>query len=599
MGTIHVDRFYKKGDPSVCYDIPYAGDLFKNTPTSGSSEAVYDNELNGYVINVTPGIQADPAGLLFSNFLKSLGDLKVSDHNVFELEGADGGSIKFGNTIYSTPLLNVLKRSDSIHNTYSVSLYALSGNIIFQMVNGSFEGAYNGMPNRPKNWQSGWTFSTTLSGFFINRESIFNTLKAFVGEDETVTKKDGITDNMYYSLESFTIDGDNISGGSSGLMVYVETPPPYVQHRKYTQAQLDKFLNGVKHDDVEVDDGRGDGGTGDGSGGDEGTGKGVIPDGDDISEPDLPSKNIIGTGLLHAYVLSNDNLKKFAEWLWTDDIISYLSKLFTSNPLDSIISASLLPYTPTTLGTTSVVVGGVSCGTITDAPNVSEQFQTFTFNYDGLSDPIWGSEMDFSKGVKVELYIPFVGVVPLDTNEVVYTHLTLKYIIDNITGQGIVVLSSQKTDVTWDDARKKVVIGTWSFNCKSTVTLTRQDLSSMISGGIGTLTSLVSGNVSGAIGTIMSSRPQVEKSGSMTTSTAYLNGRKPFIIYTFSKVVIPTGLYSKTGRPQYATKKLSECSGFVRCKDPRMTFESESGLQFPTQDEIDEIYRLLEEGVVI
>lgn len=599
MGTINVDRFYKKGDTSVFYDIPYAGDSFKNLPTIGSSEAIYDEVSGRYSISVSSGIQADPLGVKFTEFLNQFGELKP-ENNVFELEGVDGGSVKIDGKSHTTPFINVLKRHTDLTGStiYSVDFYALGGKILFEMINGQYEGSQTNMPNPPKNRENNWTYAVTFNGFYINRKSIFDVLKAFVGENESVTQKAGITDNMFTSIETFTVSGDNVSGG--GQMVYTETTAlPYVQHRKYTQAQLDNFLNGVKHDDVEVDDGRGDGGTGDDSGGDEGTGKGVIPDGDDISEPDLPSKNIIGTGLLHAYVLSNDNLKKFAEWLWTDDIISYLSKLFTSNPLDSIISASLLPYTPTTMGSTSVVVGGVACVTITDAPNVSEQFQTFTFNYDGLSDPIWGSEMDFSRGVKVELYIPFVGVVPLDTNEVVYTHLTLKYIIDNITGQGIVVLSSQKTDATWDNARKKVVIGTWSFNCKSTVTLTRQDLSSMISGGIGTLTSLIAGNVGGAIGTIMSSRPQVEKSGSMTTSTAYLNGRKPFIIYTFSKVVIPTGLYSKTGRPQYATKKLSECSGFVRCKDPRMTFESESGLQFPTQEEIEEIYRLLEEGVVI
>ena len=259
----------------------------------------------------------------------------------------------------------------------------------------------------------------------------------------------------------------------------------------------------------------------------------------------------------------------------------------------------MLPYTPSTSVTgTSIILGGKACTEVTDALLINEQFSTFEFTYDGLSEPVWGNALDFEKGVKIELYIPFVGIVPLEVNSVIYTKLSLKYIIDCFSGQGIVYLVSKKSDSTWDGDRKKCLLGQWTFNCKSTLPLTRNDISSIISGAIGGITSIATGNIGGAVSATMSARPSVQRSGDVATSTAYMSKRTPYIIYTMSKAIIPKGSYGKIGRPQYAIKTLGDCDGFIQCKNPRMSFTGGDG-QSPTDEEIKEIYSLLEEGVVV
>ena len=65
-----------------------------------------------------------------------------------------------------------------------------------------------------------------------------------------------------------------------------------------------------------------------------------------------------------------------------------------------------------------------------------------------------------------------------------------------------------------------------------------------------------------------------------------------------SKAVIPKGAYGKKGRPQYAVKKVGDCDGFIQCENPRLSFNGGDG-QFPTDEEIKEIYNLLKEGVVV
>ena len=318
-----------------------------------------------------------------------------------------------------------------------------------------------------------------------------------------------------------------------------------------------------------------------------------MPKGDNIDLPTVPTKNIIGNGLIHAYKLADSELKNLSEWLWQDDIIKYLSSLFSNNPLDCIINTILLPFTPITGGSENITIGGKTSDV--SAERVVGQFKQFDFNYDGLKSHLWGSALDYERGLKCTLYVPFVGQVSISTNLCAYTHLTLRYIIDVISGQGVVALLSSKTSATWDNDRNDIVVDTWSFNCASTVPLVRRDISGLISGAIGATASIASGNVLGVASSVMQARPSVQKSGQYNTNSGYMGSRRPYITYEFSKAVIPTNLYNIDGRPQYASVKLSSSKGFTKCEKPQIDFKNSK----PTYNEINEIYNMLEEGVIV
>ena len=278
--------------------------------------------------------------------------------------------------------------------------------------------------------------------------------------------------------------------------------------------------------------------------------------------------------------------------LENDDILKYLTSLFSNNPLECIINTNLLPFTPTSSGSENIIVGG-KISTATGA-KLSTQYMSFNFNYDGLQSHLWGSALDYERGLKCTLYVPFVGQVNISTNLCAYTHLTLRYIIDVISGQGVVALLSSKTSATWDNDRNDIVVDTWSFNCASTIPLMRRDISGLISGAIGATSSLASGNVLGATSSAMQARPSVQKSGQYNTNSGYMGCRRPYITYEFSKAVIPTNLYNIDGRPQYASIKLSTSKGFTKCEKPQITFTNT-----PTEKEKTEIYNMLEEGVIV
>ena len=600
-----VERFYKRGDKSVYYDIPYADDDY--IPYTEGSPLVTKSYPNYVLSTGASGTKSTPEGMKLSDFLSQfktdMSTVSTKDY-VFPLEGTNGGSVTIDGVRYDTPVISIRHTDEHEWLVGFDYGYDVGYSIVY---NSGYSGSTSGNTYEvvfkpyifPSDLPDKTIYNITCETYLITRRSITDTVKR-IGENNG-----NITDNDFYFRMNYLDCGMNVTsddGTVSGTASYYSRCGDYIaggshfsSYYTLNKNRADNILNGMTYDNIDKDD---DDGTYDNDGGDGGTGTGNIPSGEDIDEPDLPGKNGASTGLLRGYVLTQAQTTTFSSWLWTADVMDYISKLFTSNPLDSIITFSMLPYTPHTGTSTNIVVGGKACTDVSDALLIDEQFNTFEFTYNGLAEPVWGNALDYEKGVKIELFIPFVGIVPLDVNSVIYTKLSLKYIVDCFSGQGIVYLVSEKTASTWDDERKKCLLGQWTFNCKSTLPLTRNDISSIISGAIGGITSLATGNIGGVASAVMSARPSVQRSGDVATSTAYMGKRTPYIIYTMSKAVIPKGEYGKKGRPQYAVKKVGDCEGFIQCENPRLSFTGGDG-QSPTDEEIKEIYSLLEEGVVI
>ena len=605
----YVDIFYDRKNPKIEYKIPFASDKGINKCTNGSAklENAHDDVLHQdfYTIVSTYGIESNPKGMPLKEFLKPFGGI---DHFInayekltspfdtyrefFELKGLDGGVYQG----HKTPCIDIEVKYDYYDGDSSnptiislqmyINFFALGKKINMQYKISPLYFFY-GWPIDYRGAKTDW--STDLDTYVLYRNSIIEYMNKYINTTSTGNVEYGKSYGYIVYKSSYIGSEFDIRG--NGEYIYGECAEWYDVYDRYTQNDVTDFEKNVPHDTIENEP---DSDTQDRGGGSDGTGTGKPPTGDNISLPDIPSKNIVGTGLLHAYVLSNEQISAFSEWLWQDNIMDYLSKLFSTNPLDSIISTSLMPYTPTTSGTSAIKLGSQVCGTVTNALQVTSQFQKFDFTYSGLSAHMWGNALDYSQGTTIYLYVPFVGLVPLDTNKAVFTKLTLRYIIDNITGQGVVSLLSEKNSANFDTGRNSIVLDSWSFNCKSTIALTRQDMSSIISSAMSGITSLMSGNVVGVANSIANARPNSERNGTFNTSSAYMGMRRPYIVYSFSKAVIPSGGYSYIGRPQYSVKKVSTCSGFIKCKSPNITFTNT-----PTENEKTEIYNMLEQGVIV
>lgn len=589
---IYYDIFYDRNNPKKAYKIPYAGDYFENAPTLGKTDLKRVGETDNVYTYVTDyGVDSVPKGIECTKFFKQFGS-DTYNNTIILLSGLDGGYDYDARV--ATPYIRINRQhstSDWGKNVYrsTFDFVALGGKFRFQIYT-IWDGikAATSLPTL-SNVNLG-DFKEDVMSYILMPNSIRDMLEHYVDiTNDTTHVNDGyIYQSSYYVVESqyYTGTAYSIANGSAYISGYGGVN---VYTKKYTKSEVDDFINHVKNDTAEVDS---DNNTHDTSGGNDGEGDGNVPSGDKIGLPDIPSKNIVGTGLLHGYVVSDSELHNLSDWLWQDDIIKYLSSLFSNNPLECIINTNLLPFTPTSSGSENIIIGGKT-STATGA-KLSSQYMSFNFNYNGLTTHLWGSALDYERGLKCTLYVPFVGQVNISTNLCAYTHLTLRYIIDVISGQGIVALLSSKSSATWDNDRNDIVVDTWSFNCASTVPLVRRDISGLISGAIGVTASIASGNVLGVASSVMGARPSVQKSGQYNTNSGYMGGRRPYITYEFSKAVIPSNLYTASGRPQYDAVKLSTSKGFTKCENPQITFTST-----PTEKEKTEIYNMLEQGVIV
>lgn len=388
------------------------------------------------------------------------------------------------------------------------------------------------------------------------------------------------------------------------------------------------------------------------------SGPGDTPPGtfDDISDPipdsSLPSISAANTGFTRIYNPTLSQVQDLARYLWTDDSVlqTIWNKLkqFFEDPMQAIIGFNLVPcavpnggtedftlmYIPTgvnmTVAATQFV--DVDCGTV--------QLERY-----------YGSALDQSPYTKVSCFLPYIGTVQLDTDEVMGTTLQVKYRIDIVSGSCVAKILVDGS-----------VIYQYSGHCAINIPISSADFSSYVSALI-SVASLAVGAASGAVaglpitqsaaaqqtgqtltttktitntvrnpatgrqvtsgtrtvtttqevpqshtkaafdflspaniantaGEIMTSKPNVEHSGSFSGNSGYLGVRRPFLIIERPRMCLPAQYQKFNGYPAMISMQLSACKGYTRIQQIQLT-----GLS-ATNPEQDEILGLLKSGVI-
>ena len=323
----YVDIFYDRKNPKIEYKIPFASDKGINECTKGYAtlKNAHDDVLNQdfYTIVSTYGIEAQPQGMPLKEFLKPFGGI---DHfvdgyekltnpfenysEVFELKGVDGGKYNGHNT----PYIEINVQYDMYDGVSSnptmisvqmyINFYALGKKIRMRYKISPFHFFY-GSAIDGRGHNTDW--STQLDTYILYRNSIIEYMNKHINTDYRGDVEYG---NSYgYIVYKSTYVGTEYDIRGEGEYIYGECAEWYTVNDGYNKDDVTKFEKNVPHDKIETEH---DSGTQDRGGGSDGTGTGKPPTGDNISLPDIPSKNIVGTGLLHAYVLSNEQISAFS-----------------------------------------------------------------------------------------------------------------------------------------------------------------------------------------------------------------------------------------------------------------------------------------------
>ena len=313
----------------------------------------------------------------------------------------------------------------------------------------------------------------------------------------------------------------------------------------------------------------------------------------DTPIPIIPATGVQGTGFVALYNPTQSQLSAFSQYLWSNDFIENFKKLF-SNPMDAIIGLHLIYATPSRGDVAEIVCGYSHSGVMSNTVNN----QYIEIDCGGIKvNRYFGNVLDYAPYTKLQVYLPFVGIVDLDTNEIMNGTLNIKYRIDVLTGSCLARLKIKRGDY-------KAELYNFAGNCAVQLPISGGSYSGIIANAIGVAGSLGATIATGGamapvlVGSVVSSavnsRTNVSHSGSLGSNAGALGIMKPYLIITRPKPAEANNFNEFYGRPSNKKVRLSSCSGYTRIKDVHIEKISSA-----TDDELNEIESLLKDGVII
>ena len=317
--------------------------------------------------------------------------------------------------------------------------------------------------------------------------------------------------------------------------------------------------------------------------------------------PPLPVIPPIGgdAGLLHVYNPTSEQINEFGRWLWTTfsgDLLDTLAKLF-NNPMDAVIGLHELYCTPSTGSSTTIKAGFLDSGVTSRL--VSSRYAEI--NCGAITVPeYWGNYLDYAPYTKVYCYLPFIGIVELNTDDIIGHGVQILYKVDSYNGSCIAMIITAKTPDS------EGTIYQFSGNCAVEVPITSGMKSALQSALIGVATCAVGAMGAGLAGVAvteagivggakrgLNSKNTVAHSGSFGSSYGAMGIKKPYIIVKRPVQKKVYGYNKEYGYPAHQMVTVGSCSGYLRARE----FEVKSTTA--TEEEKKRIEILLKEGVYV
>ena len=312
--------------------------------------------------------------------------------------------------------------------------------------------------------------------------------------------------------------------------------------------------------------------------------------GDAVDFPSMPSLSAVDANLITLYNPSLSDIRSLGSYLWSNNIADIFNKLF-ADPMDAILGLSIVPCSVPHAGNRQVYVGNV--GTGVSMPVVTSQYVEIDCGSLNISE-FFGSYLDYSPHTKIEIYLPYIGVRALDANECMGKTIAVKYHVDILSGACCAYIKCGSS-----------VLYHFIGQCSASIPINSQDFTSVINGILGIAgaigTTVATGGASApmAVSTLASTAinggltPNIEKSGSVSGMGGFFGIQYPYLIITTPKQCLPERQNSFLGYPSFVTTTLETLSGFTQIEEIHLE-------NVPaTNDELDEIYRLLKEGVLL
>lgn len=361
--------------------------------------------------------------------------------------------------------------------------------------------------------------------------------------------------------------------------------------------------------------------------------------------PDVPFPSIVpqgsdtpvtsgSPGFIQVYNPTPSEFIAFGRWLWVTYADATIDKIW-NNPFDGVIGAHELYATPSKDGYSTIRSGFLDSG----ISSIIVRQRYTQINCGSIVIPeYWGNYLDYSPYSQAYIYLPFIGIMAVDVDDIVGHAVNVLYHVDSYTGSCIAQITCARTGYSntlyqfsgdcsveipmaggSQAAIKAAMIGANAYQNAANISAGMSLLGGIGSGLASGIGSALGGNPIGgiahgigqAIGGITSAVSQraygeaqhtaamvsqkstVQHSGSFGASHGAMGIKKPYIFIRrpIQKVV---NNYNKLyGYPAHKMVVIGDCTGYLRCREANV----QSSLA--TEEEKSLIEQLLKSGVYV
>lgn len=290
-----------------------------------------------------------------------------------------------------------------------------------------------------------------------------------------------------------------------------------------------------------------------------------------------------GIGVLTStFHMTKERLVQLGQFLWGASIFDEFS-LINNNPIENIISCKAIPYAIS--GTTQeITLGNVKTGV--NGEKISQNFSKQTIGSVAIAEH-YKNFLDYAPYTNVIIYLPYIGFKELDTSLVMGKTLRIEYTLDVITGGCL-------SQIYVGKIRLYEFTGNIGVDISITASNRAQVESAYINAGVGVVSSAMSGNVTGAVNSIIgaaTSQYHYSGTGNPSPSCVASTNRTCYVIIDRPQYQPLKAFNHTRGRMCCLSKTIGNLKGYTVC-DGNIDISGISA----TDEEKEEIVNILSTG---
>lgn len=331
----------------------------------------------------------------------------------------------------------------------------------------------------------------------------------------------------------------------------------------------------------------------------------IVPVGSDTP---VPSGS---PGFIQVYNPTPSEFVAFGRWLWVTYADATMDTIW-NNPFDGVIGAHELYATPSKDGYSTIRSGFLDSG----ISSIIVRQRYTQINCGSIVIPeYWGNYLDYSPYSRAYIYLPFIGIMDVDVDDIVGHSVNVLYHVDSYTGSCIAQITCARDGYTntlyqfsGDCSVEIPMAGGSQANIKAAMIAANayqnaanvsagmslwggiaSGIASAIGGalmpGVGSTIGGITSGIGQAIGGYASSQSQkaygeaqhtaamvsqkshVQHSGSFGGSHGAMGIKKPYIIIRRPIQKVVTNYNKLYGYPAHKMVVIGECTGYLRCRE--------------------------------